>query len=153
MWGRQTEKAVESAVHEQSIGWRLHFIICPCCQKMQVKIEPMSHLSFHYFRSHAGSQRLCNHPGQAESLDLVALHACMSVFHVLFCLFPPRFVGPFCHSAEPSEKRRGIWGPRGHGVTPQPCEAVAVISTPHCTLHNSPAWLQSSTLACRIFHT
>lgn len=48
MWGRQTEKAsaVESAVHTPSVGWSLHFIICPRCQWMQVKIDPMSHLSF-----------------------------------------------------------------------------------------------------------
>lgn len=37
MWGRQTEKAsaMGSAVHTQSFGWRLYFIICFHCQKMQ----------------------------------------------------------------------------------------------------------------------
>lgn len=109
---------------------------------MQVKIEPMSHLPFHYFWRRAASICLIpqwtSSPCQTECLDLVALSVCICALLFVRCFYAEPLLG----SCRPSDKWRGVWGPCGYRVTQQPCEVVAVTSTPCCTLAERGATVQ-----------
>lgn len=104
---------------------------------MQVKIEPMSHLPFHYFwRRAALFNPIVNIiPCQTERLDLVDLRVWA---RLCSCLFSVRRA--FSLTARWQMKRR--LRPCGCRVTQQPCEVVAVTSTPHCTLAGRGATVQ-----------
>lgn len=136
--------------HTQSIGWGLHFIISPHCQEMQVKIETMSHLPFRCFfthpfvRSHSEHQpcqsfRPCCSPRASISrrgvlLGLLPAAPPHRVWQTSRCLRPRGFGGHIV----------GLWSCAGY-------HRISLYAVR--TRHNSPAWLQSSTLGPHISHT